>query len=86
MKELETIYSLAEINGMFKIFQNSIKIIATSEQRAEAKKVAIQRSVPPGDALHAIMARDNKLILITRDRHFKQLKDISKHYKPEEIT
>jgi len=36
------------------------------------------RNVPRGDALHAIIARDHKLILITRDNHFKKLEDISK--------
>jgi len=41
--------------------------------------------VPAGDALHAIVARDNDLILVTRDRHFRKLEDISKHYKPEEL-
>ena len=86
IKELETLYSVAEINGMFKPFEKIIKkIISTEEQREEAKKVAKERSVPAGDALHVIIARDNDLILVTRDRHFKKLEDISKHYKPEEL-
>lgn len=37
------------------------------------------------NALHAIVARDNGLILITRDNHFRVLQDISKYYKPEEL-
>ena len=87
MKELEmNNYSLEQINGMFKPFEKQTeKIIATKEQRAEAKKIALERNVPPGDALHAIIARDNQLILVTRDKHFKQLEDISKHHKPEEL-
>jgi len=86
LRELEMNYSLAEIKGMFKPFENiTEKIIATKEEREEAKKVGTKRNLPPGDALHAIIARDNKLLLITRDKHFKQLEDVSKHYKPEDI-
>ena len=86
IRELETIYSVAEINGMFKPFEKIIKkIIATEKQWEEAKKIAKERDVPAGDALHAIIARDNDLILVTRDRHFRKLEDISKHYKPEDL-
>ncbi|MBS3096856.1 type II toxin-antitoxin system VapC family toxin [Candidatus Woesearchaeota archaeon] len=86
IKELETLYSVAEINGMFKPFEKiTKKIIATEKQREEAKKISKERGVPAGDALHAIVARDNDLILVTRDRHFRKLEDISKHYKPEEL-
>ena len=86
IKELEMNYSLEEINGMVKPFENVIeKIIATQEQRDEAKKLADERNIPPGDVLHAVIARDNNLIFITRDKHFKQLADICKHYKPEDI-
>ncbi|MBW2987623.1 PIN domain-containing protein, partial [Candidatus Woesearchaeota archaeon] len=86
IRELEMNYSIAEINGMLKPFENIIeKTIATIEQRKEAKGIARKRDLPPGDVLHAIIARDNKLKLITRDKHFKQLKDICNHYKPEEL-
>jgi predicted nucleic acid-binding protein len=86
VRELESNYSMAEINGIFKLFKKtSEKIIATEEQRKEAEKIAIERNVPKGDALHAIMARDSNLILVSRDKHFKQLADISKSFKPEEL-
>lgn len=86
VRELEMNYSIAEINGMMKPFEtNTEKIIASQKQREEAKKIGKERNVPPGDALHAIIARDNKLILITRDNDFRKLEDISKHHKPEEL-
>ncbi|MEK6952743.1 MAG: PIN domain-containing protein [Nanoarchaeota archaeon] len=86
IRELEMNYSIPEIRGMMKPFENIIeKIISTKKQRDEAKKVSQERNLPPGDALHAILARDNKLILITRDKHFKQLTEISVYYKPEDI-
>ena len=86
IRELEVNYSSEEISGMFKPFEKQIeKMIVTREQREQAKAIASEQKVPRGDALHAITARDNNLILITRDKHFKQLQDISRHYKPEDI-
>ena len=86
IRELEMNYSIEEINGMMKPFEDIIeKIIATKEQRDEAIKLAEERKVPKGDALHAVLARDHNFILIARDKHFRELEDISKHYKPEEI-
>jgi len=86
LRELEMNYTMPAINGLFKPFDAmTTKIIATNEQRLEAKKIAQERNLPPGDALHAIIARDNSLTLITRDRHFKQLQDIAPSYKPEEL-
>ena len=86
IKELETLYSIVEINGIFNPFNKILKkVIATKKQRQEAKKIAKERDVPAGDALHAIVARDNNSILVTRDRHFRKLEDISKHHKPEEL-
>ncbi|MBI2498892.1 PIN domain-containing protein [Candidatus Woesearchaeota archaeon] len=86
IKELEMNYSLEEINGMIKPFEDIIeKIISTGKQREEARNIANNRNIPAGDVLPAIIARDHKLILITRDNHFKQLVDISGYYKPEDI-
>ncbi len=86
IRELESNYSVEEINGMVLPFQTILeKVLVTKEQRDEAKKIAAERNLPPGDALHAIVARDNKYIMVTRDKHFKELHDITNHYKPEEI-
>ncbi len=86
IRELESNYSIPEINGMMKPFEALLdKVVASKEQREEAMKLADERNVPKGDALHAILARDNKLILVSRDRHFRQLTDISEHHKPEEL-
>ena len=86
VRELESNYSVEEINGMVLPFKKIIeKVFATKEQRDEAKKIAGERNLPSGDALHAIISRDNDFIMVTRDKHFKHLSDITKHYKPEEI-
>jgi len=86
IRELERYYSIEEINGMMKPFTKIIgKIISIKEQRVEARMIALERNLPPGDVLHAILARDNNLILISRDKDFRMLTDISKCYKPEEL-
>ena len=86
IKELESYYSIAEINGMVKPFEDIIeKIVTTTKQKDEAKKITLERGLPYGDVLHTILARDNNLILVTRDKHFKELEFISKPYKPEEL-
>ena len=86
IRELEIQYSMEQINGILKPFEKLIdKIFVTKSQKDEAIKISLERKVPKGDALHAIAARDDKLILITRDNHFRMLQDITKHYKPEEL-
>ena len=86
VRELESNYSTEEINGMMLPFQKIMeKVFVTTEQRDEAKKIAGERNLPPGDVLHAIVARDNNYIMITRDKHFQELEDITNHSKPEEI-
>ena len=86
ISELEVRYTIPEINGMLKPFEKiTEKIFSTTKQKLEAKKITEERKLPYGDALHSIIARDNNLILITRDKHFKELTDISKYYKPEEL-
>ena len=84
--ELQMNYSVEEINGMIKPFEHVIeKIISSEDQKDEAQKIGQERNLPPGDVLHAIIARDNNAILVTRDKHFRDLRDISEHKKPEDI-
>lgn len=86
IRELESNYSMEQINGMVLPFQKIMeKVFVTKEQRDEAKKIAEERNLPSGDVLHAIVARDNSYIMVTRDKHFKELGNITKHCKPEEI-
>ena len=85
-RELEEKYSLEQINGLFKPFEKLIdKILATKKQTDEALKLSMERNVPKADALYAVIARDEKLTLITRDNHFKILQDLSNHNKPEDL-
>jgi predicted nucleic acid-binding protein len=51
----------------------------------EARSIAQKRNILPNDVLHALLARDNQAILITRDRHFGELADIVLDEKPENV-
>lgn len=87
MQELIVRYSVEEINGMTRPFESVLKCVSSNkDQQAEAELFAKSRNLPKGDALHAILARDCSAILVTRDNHFRLLRDISEPYKPEELT
>ena len=79
-------FSEYEINQMLSIAKpdHLHRIHSTKIQLEEAKRVAVQRNVPLRDALHAILARDHEARLISRDRDFDKLKDITIAKRPEE--
>jgi predicted nucleic acid-binding protein len=63
-------FELAESKGLIEIVQ------ASKTQEIEAMRLSIERKLPFGDALHSILSRDNDAILISKDKHFLELKDI----------
>jgi len=86
LRELETLYSLDEINGLFFPFEGCLKNVGVNEaQVEESSNLALERNIPKGDALHAILARDNNAVLVTRDKHFGLLRDVCIFKKPEEL-
>ena len=88
IKEFKNIgYSNEEINAILSIAKpdNIKRVHIYREQKEEAKKIIKQRDVPEGDALHAILARDNNLQFISRDHDFEQLKDVTRTRKPEDF-
>ncbi len=56
-----------------------------SFQNIEARNLLRLRKLPFADCLHAIIARDNQAVMITRDHDFQKLKDIVISKQPEEI-
>ena len=76
--EINTILSIAKPDHIKRIHPTKIQI-------EEANKFAKQRDVPLRDALHAILARDHEAQLVSRDKHFEKLKDITRTKKPEDL-
>ena len=88
VRELRNDFDEKEINDMLNVlFMTGIlKSVEVSEDNyKEAKKIGSERNLPPGDALHAILARNNKAILVSQDEHHQKLKDIVEVKKPEQI-
>ncbi|MDD5163016.1 MAG: PIN domain-containing protein [Candidatus ainarchaeum sp.] len=85
--ELKKDFSEEQISDFFNPFESIIvHIAAVSEQYAEAKKEWLQnKAIPLNDFLHAIIARDNNAILISRDRHFAELLSLVESKLPEEV-
>ncbi|MBN1376781.1 PIN domain-containing protein [Candidatus Woesearchaeota archaeon] len=48
-------------------------------------KISRKINIPKNDVLHAILARDNNAILVTRDKHFYKLAEKIIVKKPEEL-
>jgi predicted nucleic acid-binding protein len=86
INELSNHYSMEQIRGMFKLVEDMIeKHMISDSQKIEAASLVLSRGVHSGDVLHAVAARNARAILVTRDKHFRDLKDISEPYAPEDL-
>ncbi|PIN98108.1 MAG: hypothetical protein COT90_05660 [Candidatus Diapherotrites archaeon CG10_big_fil_rev_8_21_14_0_10_31_34] len=85
--ELKNHYSDERIKQVFSSFKDFIIFVSISaEQRLESKELALKKDqTHSADILHSILARDNKAVMVTRDKHFEVLKDIFQVMKPEDI-
>ena len=61
------------------------KVEIKEKQIKEAVRLRNNLKIPFGDVLHAILARDNNAIMVTRDRHFEEVQNIVNIKKPEEL-
>ena len=79
-------FHLKELKYLMSPFKkNLIYIYVNKKQFGKAKDLALKRNIPRLDALHALIARDNKALMITKDRHFDKLLDIVTYKKPEDL-
>jgi predicted nucleic acid-binding protein len=88
LKEFKRLgFTTNEINSILRIAKpDHIKgIHLNKEQLSEAAKLSKQRDIPLGDCIHALLARDNELQLVSRDHHFTRLKDIADTKLPEDL-
>ncbi|MBI5553879.1 MAG: PIN domain-containing protein [Candidatus Diapherotrites archaeon] len=85
--ELRQYHSEERIRQMFADHQTTLNEVSISNsQQLEAKMLELKlNEVHKSDILHAILARDNGAILITRDNHFNELSSLVKISKPEEV-
>jgi len=78
-------YSFDEVKNLFMPIRSiTQRVHIHSEDIELAKKLNVKRKLPKGDALHALLARNNEAQLISRDKHFEKLRDIAIAKKPED--
>ena len=63
-----------------------VQATVSKGQVVEAKRISKERNIPFNDVFHAVIVRDNKTMVITRDKHFEELLDIAESRTPEEVT
>jgi len=88
VKELKIKYSEEEIKDILEIAGKRNLLFKADISEFQAKEAAVlckKKKIAFGDALHAILARDNDAIMVTRDRHFLELTDITEIKKPEDL-
>ena len=77
-------------NTIKKLFKNVAVLLEKADinetQVKEAATLSNELKIPFGDALHGIIARDNNAVMVTRDRHFRKLKDKITVKKPEDLS
>ncbi len=76
-----------EINDAFSIVPPNLFLTVkiSRKQIIETKEKSLVMRTPFKDTLHAVIARDNDAIMVTRDKHFLELLDIAKIRKPEDL-
>ncbi|MBI4140248.1 PIN domain-containing protein [Candidatus Woesearchaeota archaeon] len=88
VKELKQLdFSGEEIKCIFSmVVPNNLRHVHIyREEVIEARQIASQRRIPLGDAIHAVIARDNDSILVSRDTDFEKIRSIKPSRKPEEL-
>ena len=85
-EELSHAYDKQTIDKIFKNVSELLEKVEMSEgQVKEAVGLSKNLKIPFGDALHGVLARDNDAVMVTRDRHFRKLKDKVNIKKPEDL-
>jgi predicted nucleic acid-binding protein len=86
--ELEKDYAEEDVLDMFNmLFKIGVlkRVEISREEFVEAKSLSVKRTIPFGDALHTVIAKNNDAVLVSQDNHFERLKDIVKVIRPEDI-
>jgi len=86
--ELHSHYSAERVKEVFSSFTHYLKeVFISPEELSEARTLNHKlKDTHTSDIVHAILARDNCAVLITRDRHFETLSSIVQILSPEEVT
>jgi len=86
INELRGFYSEKEIKDIMGIVPSNFLIeVKTRNYVKKAFELSKKVKIPKSDAFHAILAKDNKAVLVTRDKHFHELYKEVTIMKPEDL-
>jgi len=86
--ELFRDFSKEKISDLFGAYLDLIVFVEPNGAQAR-ESYLLFKTMPPisrADILHAIIARDNNCVLVTRDKHFYELGHIVESFVPEEVS
>ena len=85
--ELRKAYSQKEITDIFSLVPPEIfiKVEISENQRKEAFYLSRKLKMFFKDVLHAVLARDNNALLVSRDKHFYELQEYVEIKRPEDL-
>ena len=86
VEELLTYYSKERVKLVFENFkEHLVEVRETDDMRREALVLKEKFSIPLVDAAHALLAKANNAVIVSRDKHFRELEHIVEVRLPEEI-
>lgn|SRR3989338_249855 len=87
VEELKKEYSDNQIIEMFSIVPIELlsKVEISEKQVLNSAILSRKLNIPRKDMLHAVLAKDNEAILVSRDKHFHQLERYVDVKQPEDL-
>ena len=86
VSELETYFSKEQIFDLFEPFNDITLFVEPSKESIRlAYEIGEKSSAHYSDIVHALIAKENECVLITRDKHFNFLTELVKVLLPEEV-
>ncbi len=86
-EELMQDYPAEKIHSLLEIVPHKLLIEVNASSEEVEKSISISRAlkIPRNDVLHALIAKNKKAILVTRDAHFSLLQEMVTVKLPEEL-
>lgn len=79
-------YPSYEIHELLQPLKQILIFVESIERQiGKAKDISSKRNIPKRDVLHALIARDNNATLITLDKHFQKILDITIPKRPQDF-
>ncbi|MCX6804290.1 MAG: PIN domain-containing protein [Candidatus Diapherotrites archaeon] len=86
--ELSSDFSFEKINELLDSFSDLIQFVSVSRKQMQDVLFLVNKFkyIHKADLLHYVISKDNKCVLVTRDKHFEEVADFIVVQKPEEVV